>query len=173
MAHKLAVLRLRGAQRAAQRADALVGVVVHPFARERGASTVGAAVAIAGQGTQALAQQLALQIGAEVKHGPGIRRQEPRSFRLFAHGFLVIFQGYVRIRTNCQPYAPGRGAGGSGERWSHSCRAPLLGPVPSAVKSAATSSRWLRRTPSPTAPAAAARRSRAPRCSGRARASRG
>src|SRR3954447_15052427 len=139
MAHELAVLGLRGPRRAAQRADELVGVVVHPFAGERGATAIGAAVTIAAQGTEALAQELALQVGAEVKHGPGFRRQELRSFRLFASCVLVIYRGYVRIRTNCRPYAPGRGAGGSGERWSHSCRAPLPGPDPSAVTSAATS----------------------------------
>src|SRR3954462_6733244 len=43
------------------------------------------------------------------------RRAEVRSFRDFADDFVVFLETYVRIRTNCEPQAPGRGAGGSGE----------------------------------------------------------
>src|SRR3954447_21633622 len=138
VADELAVLRLGAAQRAAERADELVRVVVHPFAGERGAPAVGAAVAIAGQGTEALAQQLALQIGAEVKHGPGFGGRKPAPSVFSPPACWSSFRGTLgsaRIASR----APGRGAGGSGERWSHSCRAPLPGPDLSVVRSAATS----------------------------------
>src|SRR3954462_7919997 len=143
MTHELAVLRLFAAQRAAQRAGEVAGVVVHPFAGERGAPAIGAAVAIAGQGAEALPQELALQIGAEMEHAgtfvavksapsvisPGISWSSWRRTL-----------GSARIASRRRPGGALEGAG----RWSHSCRAPLPGPDPSAATNAATSSRWPR-----------------------------
>src|SRR5439155_26899789 len=79
----LGAMRLGPAHRAAQCADELVLVVVDPLAGERGATAVGAAVAVACEGAQALAEQLALEIGTGSGHGAHIRQANVRSFRLF------------------------------------------------------------------------------------------
>src|SRR3954447_25364666 len=171
VAHELAVLRLFAAQRAAQRADEVAGVVVHPLAGERGAPAIGAAVAIAGQGAEALAQELALQIGAELKHARNFvtLKSAPSVISpMISWSSLRRTLGSARIASRGRPGGALEGAG----RWSHSCRAPLPGPDPSAVMNAATSSRWPRPTRFPTAPAAAARPSAARRSSARAPASR-
>jgi hypothetical protein len=87
--------------RAAQGADhgALL-VVVDALASERGAATVGALVAITRQRAQALAQQLALEVGTKSGHGVEVRRCLGRSFRKNVARSLVKNVVYVRIRTN-------------------------------------------------------------------------
>src|SRR6059058_6701729 len=106
---ELGALRLGAAQGEAERADELVLVVVDPLTGERSATAVGAAVAIACEGAQPLAEQVALEIGTGSGHAAHIRRANVRSFRLFtiaqcglfADHPLVKSPAYVRIRTNC------------------------------------------------------------------------
>src|SRR5213076_3252248 len=101
--------------RAAQRADDdFVLVAVDALAGQRRAPAVGAAVAIAGERSQALAEKLVLEVGAGSGHGRRIRRVRDRSCPKNAASPLVKNAVYVRIRTNyC--HRRRRGAGGSGE----------------------------------------------------------
>src|SRR3954454_15624564 len=140
VAHELARLRLFAAQRAAQRADGGAGGVVHPLAGERGAPAIGAAVAIAGQGAEALPQELALQIGAEMEHAGtfvAVKSAPSVISLVISWSSWRRTLGSARIASRRRPGGALEGAG----RWSHSCRAPLPGPDPSAVMNAATSSR--------------------------------